>query len=160
MAATIDDALELAVINFRGIEDKDGEPYILHCLRVMHGVSGPVAQQVAILHDLVEDAGVTLEDLRNRGFAEEVVTAIDLMTHREQDNYAEYVIRLKPNSIAKQVKLADLRDNSSLDRVLYRSDRLQSDLLRVQRYLLSYQFLSDRIDEPSYRHRMSELEQE
>lgn len=160
MAATIDDALELAVINFRGIEDKDGEPYILHCLRVMNGVSGPVAQQVAVLHDLVEDTGVTLEDLRNRGFAEEVVTAIDLMTHREQDSYAEYVIRLKPNSIAKQVKLSDLRDNASLDRVLYRNDRLQSDLLRVQCYLLSYQFLSDRIDEPSYRDRMSELKQE
>jgi (p)ppGpp synthase/HD superfamily hydrolase len=123
----------------------------------MMGVSHPLAQQVAIMHDLVEDTEVTLDRLRQLGFAEEVVAAVDLVTHQHADSYADYVIRLKENPLAREVKLADLRDNASLHRVLYRADRLQDDLRRLQRYMLSYQFLMDRIDATNYRARMLEL---
>ncbi len=159
MSATIDDALALVVQHFRGVTDKDGEPYVMHCLRVMLGVEGPLAQQVAVMHDLVEDTEVTLDDLRTLGFAEEVVEGVGLVTHSPQDSYAEYVVRLKSNPLARQTKLADLRDNSSMHRVLYRADRLPSDLQRIQRYLLSHQFLMDRMDEANYRQRMREFEQ-
>ncbi|MCA9131619.1 MAG: hypothetical protein KDA45_00620 [Planctomycetales bacterium] len=157
--ATIDDALELVVTHFRGMTDSDGEPYVMHCLRVMMGVQGSQAQQIAVMHDLVEDTEITLAELRRRGFAEEVVQAVDLVTHKPQDSYAEYVVRLKGNALARQVKLSDLQDNSALNRVLYRSDRLQRDLQRIQRYLLSHQFLMDRIDEDHYRARMKEMEE-
>ena len=158
MNTTIDDALHLVVTHFRGIKDKDGEPYVMHCLRVMLGVTDPLAQQVAVMHDLLEDTDVTLDDLRERRFPPAVVAAISLLTHNPQDSYAEYVVRLKPNELARQVKLSDLRDNSALNRVLYRADRLDDDLKRVQRYLLSYQFLTDRIDEDSYRHQMNSVD--
>jgi (p)ppGpp synthase/HD superfamily hydrolase len=156
--ATIDDALALAVQHFHGVTDKDGEPYILHCLRVMHGVSDPLAQQVAVMHDLVEDTEVTLEQLRESGFHAAVVEAVGLVTHPPELSYAEYVIRLKQNPLARQVKLSDLRDNAALTRVLYRPARLDGDLRRIQRYLLSYQYLTDRIDEASYRQQMQSLE--
>ncbi len=159
MTATIDDALALVVHHFRGVTDKDGEPYAMHCLRVMMGVDGEFAQQVALMHDLVEDTQVTLDELRQHGFAEQVVEGVGLVTHDSSDSYAEYVVRLKPNQLARQAKLADLRDNSSMDRVLYRVDRLPRDLKRIQRYLLSYQFLMDRIDEVEYRQRMMEFEE-
>ncbi len=159
MTATIDDALELVVSHFRGMSDEDGEPYVLHCIRVMMGVCGPYAQQVAVMHDLVEDTPVSLDDLRHRGFAEEVVQAVALVTHKPEDSYADYVVRLKANKLARQVKLSDLRDNSAMTRVLYREDRLSRDLKRIQRYLLSFQFLSDRLDEASYRARMQALEE-
>ena len=68
------------------------------------------------------------------------------------------MVRLKPNSLARHANLADLRDNSAISRVLYRADQLPGDLRRIQRYLLSYQFLTDRIDEVNYRQRMSALE--
>lgn len=157
--ATIDDALELVVTHFRGIRDKDGQPYVMHCLRVMLGVTDALAQQVAVMHDLVEDTEVSLEDLRQRGFSSEVVEAVDLLTHSPEDSYAGYVVRLKPNDLARQVKLADLRDNASLSRVAYRADRRESDLRRVQRYLLSYQYLTDRLDEASYRQQMRDVDQ-
>ncbi len=156
--ASIDDALELAITHFRGVTDKDGEPYIMHCLRVMLGVSEPLAQQVGVMHDLVEDTAVTLDDLRLRGFAEEVVEAVGLLTHAAEDSYANYVIRLKPNALARAVKMSDLRDNAALNRVLYRAERLDKDLKRIQKYLLTYQFLSDRIDEAHYLQQMAAIE--
>ena len=157
-AATIEDALALVVSNFRGMTDKDGEPYVMHCLRVMMGVTEPLARQVALMHDLVEDTAISLDDLRQSGFASQVVEAVGLLTHQPEDSYAEYVVRLNPDALARQVKLSDLRDNAALNRVLYRPDRRASDLARIQRYLLSYQFLSDRIDEASYREQMRAFE--
>jgi (p)ppGpp synthase/HD superfamily hydrolase len=156
--ATLDDALALVITKFHGIVDKAGQPYILHCLRVMIGVADPLARQVAVMHDLVEDTGMTVEDLRARGFAEEVLVALQLVTHAPPDSYFEYIVRLKANELARQVKLADLRDNYSLDRVAYRETHNDQDANRVQRYILSYQFLTDTIDAVSYRRQMTTLE--
>jgi hypothetical protein len=158
MTATIDDALALVVHHFHGVTDKDGEPYVLHCLRVMLAVEAGPAQQVALMHDLIEDTPVTLDDLKKQGFAKEVVEAVGLVTHRAEDSYADYVVRLKGNRLAVQAKLADLCDNGSLLRVLYRADQVARDLKRIQRYVLSHQFLMDRMDEASYRTRMQGLE--
>lgn len=148
--ATLDDALALAVDKFRGVNDKAGQPYILHLLRVMLRQNDPLASQVGVLHDLVEDTDVTLDDLRSLGFAPEVVEAIDAMTHRDDESYHEYVIRLSKCPLARPVKLADLEDNYSLPRVAYRADHQSEDAVRVQRYILSYNFLTNRIDERSY----------
>lgn len=158
MTATIDDALALVAQHFHGLTDEDGEPYVLHCLRVMMSVEGTAAQQVALMHDLIEDTEVTLEQLQQRGFTAEVVTAVGLLTHDPADSYADYVVRLKPNRLARLAKLADLRDNCSMGRVLYRPERLTGDVKRIQRYVLSYQFLEERIDEANYRQRMAALE--
>lgn len=152
--ATLDDAVALVVEEFYGVTDKAGQPYVLHCLRVMHGVNDPLAKQVAVMHDLVEDTDVTFDELRTRGFAAAVIAAVELVTHDLRDSYAEYVIRLKPNELARQVKLSDLRDNYSLDRVAYRESHREQDAARIQRYVLSYQFLTDLIDEASYRRQM------
>ncbi len=159
-SANIDDALELVVTHFRGMKDKDGEPYVMHCLRVMMGVSDPLARQVALMHDLVEDTPVSIEELRSRNFSEQVVAAVDLITHKSEDSYADYVVRIKQNDLARQAKLSDLRDNSAVSRVLYREHSLERDMQRIGRYILSYQFLSDRMDEATYRRRMSALEQD
>ncbi len=73
-------------------------------------------------------------------------------------SYAEYVCRLKSNDIAKRVKLADLNDNYRLDRVAYRAAHAQEDARRIQKYILTSQYLVDQIDESEYRSRMHELE--
>lgn len=157
-AAPLDDALALVVAKFRGITDKAGQPYVLHCLRVMLGVSGPLAQQVAVMHDLVEDTDVKISDLKTLNFSEEVIAAIELLTHVASDSYAVYVGRLKTNDLARQAKIADLQDNYSLARVAYRDQHSAEDANRIQRYILSYQFLTDTIDESSYRRQMAILE--
>ncbi len=152
--ATIDDALRLVSKHFAGVTDQDGEPYIEHCLRVMSGVDDPAAALVGLMHDLIEDTEVEIADLVKLGFAAEVIEAVSLITHKVQDSYADYVVRLKANRLARSAKLSDLRDNGSLGRVLFREQRQQSDLARIQKYILSYQFLEDRISESDYRRRM------
>lgn len=158
MTATLDDAIALAANHFRGVTDKAGQPYVLHCIRVMLGVESTEAQMVGVLHDLVEDTEVTLAELRNHGFSEAVLEGVDLMTHREGVTYADYVVRLKGNPIATQVKLSDLRDNMSPQRVLLRPDRSQRDMSRVGKYIATYRFLTGELDESEYRSLMAGFE--
>lgn len=156
--SSIDQALLLAVQSFQGVKDEDGQPYIMHCLRVMMNFTDPSLQQVAILHDLIEDTPVTLEQLREMGFSPQVIQAIGLLTRTSDVSYADYVCRLKPNALARQVKMADLRDNSDVRRMLYRSTSTQKDLRRAARYVLSYQYLDDRLTQADYLQSMAEID--
>ena len=154
--ATIERALQIAAQAHEGQKDKEGQPYILHPLRVMSRVEGEAAQIVAVLHDVIEDTQVTLSDLRNAGFSEEVLAALLCVTHRKEDPYADYVIGCKNNPIARQVKLADLADNARLDRTILRPQRLHADLSRIHRYALSHKYLTDQITEQDYRSLMTQ----
>jgi (p)ppGpp synthase/HD superfamily hydrolase len=147
---TIEKALQIAARAHEGQKDKGGQPYILHPLRAMMSVQGEEAQIVAVLHDVIEDTSFTADDLRQAGFSEKVVAAVLLVTHNKEEPYAEYVIRCKGNDIARRVKLADLADNYRPDRTILRSERLERDLARIRRYLLSYKFLTDQISEEQY----------
>lgn len=111
--------------------DKAGQPYILHPLRMMQRLNHPDAQIVAILHDVVEDTPITLDDLRTAGFAVEIVAAVDAVTRRAEERYAQFIERLQDNPLARQVKLADLEDNMDLKRF---STLTPADLARVERY--------------------------
>jgi hypothetical protein len=51
------------------------------------------------------------------GFPQEVIDVLKLLTHEKSVPYMEYVEKIKENSIAKQVKLADLKHNSDLTRM-------------------------------------------
>lgn len=152
--ATIERALQIAAKAHEGQKDKEGRPYILHPLRVMHAVTGLDAQIVAVLHDVVEDTSVTMEDLRAAGFSETVLAAVLRVTHRKNESYVDYAVRCKADPIAKQVKLADLEDNSRLARLILRPDRLESDLARIRKYVFAYKFLTDRLTEEEYRRLM------
>jgi hypothetical protein len=149
--ATIEKALQIAATAHEGQKDKEGLPYILHPLRVMLSVEGEEAQIVALFHDVLEDTPVTADELRWAGFSESIVTAVLCVTHRQDEPYADYVVRCKGNTVARQVKLADLEDNSRLSRTILRPQRLQDDLARIRRYVLSYKFLTDQIGEEQYR---------
>ena len=107
----IETALKIAVEAHAGQTDKLGDAYILHPLRVMQRCRGEVAMTAAVLHDVVEDTDWTYERLRAAGISDEVIEAIDAVTKREGEIYADFVERAMSNPIARQVKLADVRDN-------------------------------------------------
>src|SRR5215210_371579 len=92
---TVEDAIELARQAHAGQFDKAGEPYISHPLRVMAAMDNDEARMVAVLHDVVEDTAVTLEDLANAGYPAAVVEAVGLLTKPAQADYLEYVRRIK-----------------------------------------------------------------
>jgi (p)ppGpp synthase/HD superfamily hydrolase len=91
----------------------------------------PDARIVAVLHDSVEDSGLTLGDLNKEGFSEEVVAAVDALTRREGESYEEFITRLRPNPLARRVKLADLEHNMDLRRI---GSVTSEDLERVAKY--------------------------
>ncbi|MEM7473625.1 MAG: GTP pyrophosphokinase [Planctomycetota bacterium] len=157
--ANLDAALALTVEKFSGITDKDGQPYILHCLRVMQGVQGEEAQMVALMHDLIEDTDVTLEDLKSLGFSPAVLKGLDLITHKAEASYADYIQCLEPNELARAAKISDLEDNYSLHRVAFRPGFEYEDRRRIQRYILSHQFLTERIQADEYTQRIAEFEE-
>lgn len=154
--ATLDRALQIAAKAHEGQTDKEGLPYILHPLRVMAACEGLDAQIVAVLHDVVEDTSVTLEDLRDGGFSAAILKAVQCVTHHKEEPYADYVIRCKHNPLAREAKLADLQDNCRLTRVILRGQQIERDVARIRRYVLPYKFLTDQMSEEEYRKGMGE----
>lgn len=110
---TIEEITQLAVAAHSGQKDMIGNPAILHVLAV--GLMGEteLEQKAGFLHDVVEDTPLTIEDLRTDGVEEEVLAAVDLLTHRDGISYEKYVknIVASGNQIAIHVKLNDLRHN-------------------------------------------------
>lgn len=100
---------------------KDGTPYVSHpmrvCLRVStFGEQGEAmnleAQIGALLHDVVEDSDVTLEELRELGFSAYVLHVVDALTKRPGEKYMDFIRRChKAGPVARAVKLADISDN-------------------------------------------------
>lgn len=114
---TLEDAIALAVAAHQGQRDKAGQPYILHPLRVMLRLSSDAERTAAILHDVVEDTPYTLERLRELGYPEDVLSALDCLTKREGETYERFIERVRPNPLARRVKLADLEDNMDVRRL-------------------------------------------
>lgn len=149
--ATLEKAIELAARAHAGQRDKNGQSYILHPIRVMLRQSSEEAMIVAVLHDTLEDTDLTEDDLRKTGFSEYILEAVRLVTHDKKEPYADFVARCAAHPLARAVKLADLEDNSRLDRTLLRPGSLNRDLKRIARYQLSHKFLTGEINEQQYR---------
>ena len=131
MMATLERAIEIAARAHAGQVDKAGAPYILHPLRMMLSVESLEARMAAVLHDVVEDCDVTLEQLRAEGFPASVIEAVEALTKHEGEDYEAFIRRVAPNVLARQVKLADLRDNSDLSRI---ANPTEKDRLRIEKY--------------------------
>ena len=127
----LDRAIELAKQHHEGQTDKAGKPYIEHPLRVMNQVESEEEKIVAVLHDIVEDTDISLNELRNEGFSEEVVSAVECLTKQDGENYDSYIERISFNPLAVKIKLADLEDNRDLTRLPEVTDK---DLERIEKY--------------------------
>jgi len=64
----------------------------------------------ALLHDVVEDSAVTLDDIE-RLFGLKVRRTVDLLTRRDGETYFDYIARVSSDDIATGIKLADLHDH-------------------------------------------------
>lgn len=124
-------AIILAVQAHTGQVDKGGNPYILHPLRVMLKMPDEKTRIVAVLHDVLEDTPLTLEDLRKEGFSEDILEALDHLTRREGESYKKFIRRAKQHPISRLVKLEDIEDNSDLSRIPNPSEE---DFKRLERY--------------------------
>ena len=108
-------ALRLAYRAHAGQLDRGGVPYIFHPYHLAEQMDDERSICVALLHDVVEDTPVTLEEIQ-REFPSEIAEAVALLTHDPSTDYFAYVRRLKANPLARKVKLADLMHNADQTR--------------------------------------------
>jgi hypothetical protein len=136
----LDKAIALAATKFKGIFDKGGKPYILHCLWVMDKVRhlGEDYMIVAVLHDIIEDTSIKRKDLREMGYPPHIISAICLLSKEPGENYLDRIQLISNNKYARQVKLRDLEHNSKITRL---KDVRPSDLARAEKYHKAYKML-------------------
>jgi len=135
-------AISIAAEGFKDKTDKGGQPYILHCLRVMNSVdqNDEELKIIAVLHDVVEDGICTYGALVNFGFSDRVLYNVNLLTHDKSVDYMEYIKRIAHSSDAVKVKLADLKDNSDITRL---KGLTKKDFDRMEKYHTAYTYLSN-----------------
>lgn len=121
----IRDALNVSVEAHKEMRRKSGEPYIYHPLEVALicideiGL-GPTSVACALLHDVVEDTTVTLEDIK-RDFGPKVAQIIDGLTKiaenfeqaqsAQAENFRKMLLTLSEDVRVILIKLADRLHN-------------------------------------------------
>lgn len=133
----LEKAIRIAVNAHYGQKDKGDEPYIFHPLRVMDACHSLGAKIVAILHDVIEDTDVGMDAII-AGFPAKIVEALVLLTHMPDVAYMDYIMAIKENPIAREVKIADLKDNSSIYRLKELTDK---DIERLTKYYQALKLL-------------------
>ena len=143
--STLKKAIEIATKAHKGQFDKSGKDYIEHPLRVMEMGKTEEEKIVGVLHDVVEDTPWTFEALEAEGFSKEILDALRCVTKTsENENYDDFIERVRKNPLAVAVKINDLTDNMDIRRLPYLSDK---DVKRLKKYLKAYKKL---IGEPVY----------
>ena len=135
----VDLALSIARKAHEGQLDKAEVAYIEHPIYVASQVDTEEEKAVALLHDVIEDSSVSAEELLQAGLPETVVTAVQVLTKKKEQDYQTYLETVKKNPLARLVKLADLKHNSDLSRL---SSITEKDRERLKKYKKAIDFLS------------------
>lgn len=128
MEPTIEETKALVARLFDGVTDKGGKPYVDHLYRVRDRLltldpgASLEAQNAALLHDVLEDTEVGVEDLLGRGYSMATVALVDWVTRRPGENrptYMDWIRGLAANAPVEaiRIKLADNLDNSDPERI-------------------------------------------
>ncbi|NTS32521.1 HD domain-containing protein [Phyllobacterium sp. BT25] len=129
---SLEQAISIAASAHAGYRTENDEPYILHPLRVMLGLHDEDERIVAVLHDVVEKTGWTLDNLRNEGFSEQIIAAVDAVTRRHNEDYFDFVQRTRNNDLGRRVKIMDLKDNIAKVRNDRRSSQAEEKLAKYE----------------------------
>ena len=135
----VDLALSIARKAHEGQLDKAGVDFIEHPIYVASQVDTEEEKAVALLHDVIEDSPVSAEGLLQAGLPETVVTAVQILSKKKEQDYQTYLETVKKNPLARVVKLADLKHNSDLSRLETITDK---DLERLEKYKKAIDYLS------------------
>ncbi|GGF35637.1 HD domain-containing protein [Williamsia phyllosphaerae] len=131
----------IAVEAHRGQTDKLGVDYIEHPRSVSRRIdpSDEVAVAAGLLHDVVEDSGITAENLLERGVPADVVEVVTLLTRNKDIPDEDYYAAIRRHDSALVVKLADLADNTDPERFRRLPEPLQQRL--IGKYVKAYRAL-------------------
>ena len=85
-------AMRIAYDAHKEQTDKTGLPYIFHPFHLAEQMETEEEVIVAFLHDVVEDTGITLDELRSYGFSEQVMNALSILTHADGIPYSRSIL--------------------------------------------------------------------
>ena len=111
MSQYLHKAITIACEAHQGQFSINGEPYILHPLRLLIKAKSNEERIIAILHDVIEKTNISLADLKNKGFDQNIISSIDSLSRRKSESYVDCIGRLMQNRISVKIKLLDLADN-------------------------------------------------
>ncbi len=141
---TLFDTMHLVHVRHAGQVDALGHNYYTgHLLPISSALVGfgEQAQVLGLLHDIVEDTDVTLEELRRLGYDEEVVAGVDAMSRRTdpvtgaKEPYAALIERSCRHPLGRLGKIVDNRWNILLNAELARTNPRKAASLLNSRYL-------------------------
>lgn len=121
--------------HFGQVRKYSGEPYHVHPHAVARACQYENAKIVAELHDVPEDTSITIGDLVNLGLSPVLAYSLDCVTHRDGEDYLDYIKRAGYDKIAREVKMRDLEDNM----------RDLKDGCQKSKYVLALYILKERI---------------
>ena len=132
---TIEETLQIALDAHNGQKDLDGKPAVLHPVAVGLMGSNDAEIKAGFLHDVVEDSDLTIDDLRSKGVDEEVLAALELLTHDKGTDYFEYVYKIanSGNYTAIHTKINDLKHNFDRGRKSYKRAKELNDTEMAER---------------------------
>lgn len=134
-------AINIAFKAHEGQYDKGGYPYIMHPLHLAEEMTTENEVITALLHDVLEDSEISLDFIKEQGFSEDVTNALVSLTRRKDEEYSEYIKRIKnTGGVALSVKKADLRHNMALERL---ENLTEKDKERLIKYKVSYKELTE-----------------
>ena len=137
----LEKAIELALKYHKGqIKNGTGEEFILHVLRVMLKMDTEDEKISAVLHDIIEKTNCTLEDLKQQGFSNKIINTVEALSKRKGEDYSEYIKRVKKDTDAVKIKIADLEDNMDLKNT---KELTQVDIEKMNRRKKYYRELKE-----------------
>lgn len=156
-------ALAFATLIHTGQKDKDGKPYIFHCIRVRENLDFSFIPDIsemaktnlrvmALLHDVYEDAPLSEKDSVKEEltilFGGTVVNIIcDYLSRNKKEDYSYYLNKMTNSPFAMVVKYADLIDNSDITRL---SNPTPEDYKRVDKYYAAMGFIEQSFELQKY----------
>jgi (p)ppGpp synthase/HD superfamily hydrolase len=140
--ATIEDSISFIQEAHAGRLTKGGEPYWTHPVAVMKLLPADASEDerhAALLHDVIEDTKFTADDLRRRGYSDETITIVKLVSRpakKPRPPYIEWIVSTivaSGNRGAMRIKLADNQHNMQPDRVAKLPDAERDLVKRYER---------------------------
>lgn len=125
-------AMQICLNAHQGHVDKGGYPYVFHPIHIAEQMDTEYETVVALLHDVLEMSSYTVLDLMDAGFPAEVIQSLVYITRFPDDpylrTYEQYIENIKQDTVARKVKLADLKHNLDISRL--QNSSISQSLLR------------------------------
>ena len=115
---TFKTAQNLVQKEFANKKDKGGNPYLCHLEYVASHGRNEEEKIIGLLHDLLEDTKVTIEELKEMGFSSFILETLKILTRNKTSSYDEYIDQIinSHNESALYIKKIDLEHNMDFTR--------------------------------------------